>query len=112
MAWNRGIGNLGSAESTPTNTRPHDTNKEPQTNLVHVHHNKPFTDSLVIADGVGLKHSVVLRRFVNTKMTSTNLEPLVFKTRSQEEKEFLELGQVAFEKRLSTQGSATEKVLK
>jgi hypothetical protein len=28
MAWNRGIGNLGSAESTSTNTRPHDTNKE------------------------------------------------------------------------------------
>jgi len=33
----------------------------PQTNLVHVHHNKPFTDSLVIADGVGLKHSVVIK---------------------------------------------------
>ena len=28
MAWNRGIGNLGSAESTPTNTRPYDTHKE------------------------------------------------------------------------------------
>lgn len=31
-----------------------------QTNLVHVHHNKPFTDSLVIAEGVGLRHKKVI----------------------------------------------------
>ena len=29
-------------------------------NLVHVHHNKPFTTSLIIAEGVGLKHKRVI----------------------------------------------------
>ena len=70
----------------------------PQTNLVHVHHNKPFTDSLAMAERLAKEE--------NSKPLLKHKQ-FVFLIRKYE-KEFLELGQVAFEKRLSTQGSATE----
>jgi phage regulator Rha-like protein len=50
-----------------------------QNNLIHVHHNKPFTDSFVISIGVSLKHAVVL------------------KTIRKYENDFKEFGRVSFE---------------
>lgn len=51
-----------------------------QTNLVHIHHNKPFTDSLVIADGVGLKHAVVIKTIRKYESDFSEFSKLVFKT--------------------------------
>ena len=59
-----------------------------ETNLVH--HNKPFTTSLIIAEGVGLKHKRVIA-LIRKHETS-----------------FLEFGTLPFQRALNTQGTATE----
>jgi phage regulator Rha-like protein len=53
-----------------------------QSNLVHVHHHKPFTDSLVIAEGVGLGHAVVIKTIRKYESDFKEFNPLVLKTRS------------------------------
>jgi len=39
--------------------------KQETTSLIHINHNKPFTDSLVIAECVGLTHKRVIRLIRN-----------------------------------------------
>lgn len=61
-----------------------------KTELVHISKNKPFTDSIVIAEAVGLKHRRVIA--------------LIRKHQSDLE----EFGEVTFQTSLNKQGSATE----
>ena len=58
--------------------------------LVHITKNHPFTDSIVIAEAVGLKHARVIR--------------LIRKY----QKDIEEFGEVSFQNSLNKQGSATE----